>query len=114
MSLTNPEAHMNPKQLKKLKEDEAKQLEVKRLKELQAKERKAEREKFRNCDHIYVDVTEERRSIISKHKLPGWVKRLIEAKDYRWSKRSEAWKISIYEKCTECGLLKISREEKNG
>jgi hypothetical protein len=86
---------------------EEERLRVEQLRLLGAADRLAEREKFSNCDHIYVDVTEERRSIISKHVLPGWVKRLVEAKDYRWSRRSEAWKTSIYEKCTECDLLKI-------
>ena len=93
---------------------EEERLRVEQLRLLDAADRLAEREKFSNCDHIYEDVTEERRSIISKHKLPGWVKHLIEAKDYKWSRRSELWKTSIYEKCSECGLLKISNEEKNG
>lgn len=93
---------------------EEKRLRVEQLRLLAVADRLAEREKFSNCDHIYVDVTEERRSIISPQTLPEWVKRLIEAKDYRWSRRSEVWKTSIYEKCSECGLLKISREEKNG
>ncbi len=94
------------------KDLEAKLLEAKRLKELQAKERKAEREKFLNCDHIYVDETEERRSIIeklSKKPIPEWIQRLIVKKDRRWMKDlNTAWKYSIYEKCSECDLLKIS------
>ncbi len=93
---------------------EEKRLRVEQLRLLASADRLAEREKFRNCDHIYEDVTEERRSIISKQTLPEWVKRLIEAKDYRWSKRSATWKTSIYEQCSECGLLKISNEKKNG
>jgi hypothetical protein len=93
---------------------EEERLRVEQLRLLDAADRLAEREKFSNCDHIYEDVTEERRSIISKQTLPGWVKHLIAAKDYKWSRRSEAWKTSIYEKCSECGLLKISNEEKNG
>lgn len=93
---------------------EEERLRVEQLRLLAEADRLAEREKFRNCDHIYVDVTEERRSIISKQTLPEWVKRLIEAKDYRWSRRSATWKTSIYEQCTECDLLKISNEKKNG
>ena len=92
---------------------EEERLRVEQLRLLAVADRLAEREKFRDCDHIYVDVTEERRSIISKQTLPEWVKHLIEAKDYRWSKRSQVWKTSIYEKCSECGLLKVS-DEKNG
>ena len=107
MSLTIGDKDKDPKA-------EEERLRVEQLRLLGAAERLAEREKFRNCDHIYEDVTEERRSIISKHTLPEWVKRLIEAKDYRWSRRNEAWKTSIYEKCSECGLLKISNEKKNG
>lgn len=96
--LTNPEDHENPQVLKKLREREAEQLEAKRLKELRAKERKAERALIRNCDHVLKDVTEERRKLIKKRGLPSRVKRPIEL----WKKKLK------YEKCTSCGLLKVS------
>ena len=94
--LTNPEAQMNPQQLKKLRAYEAEQLEAKRLKELRAKERKAERALIRNCDHVLKDITEKRRKLIKKRGLPSWAKRPF-------------WKKNLkYEKCTSCGLLKVS------
>ncbi len=97
-SLTNPEAQMTPKQLKEYKAHQAEQLEAKRQKEIRAKERKAERALIRNCDHVLKDVTEERRKLIKKRGLPSRVKRPL-----------ELWKKNLkYEKCTSCGLLKIS------
>ena len=111
--LSNPEDHMSPSQLKRFKEDEAKQLETKRLQELQAKERKAERALIRNCDHTFEDVTEERRKLIEERGLPDRVKRLIAKKDPPdriWGRIRELWKEDLkYEKCTAgCGLLKVS------
>ena len=96
--LTNPEEMMNPQQLKKFRAYKAEQLEAKRLKELRAKERKAERTLIRNCDHVLEDVTEERRKLIKKRGLPSRIKRPL-----------ELWKKDLkYEKCTSCGLLKVS------
>lgn len=111
MTLSNPEAQMTPKQLKKYREDEAKQLEAKRLKELQAKERKAERELILNCEHTLKDVTDERRKLIEERDIPERIKRLKakDPPDRIWGNKRELWKEDLkYEKCTSCGLLKIS------
>lgn len=64
-----------------------------------------------DCNHIFEDVTEERRKLVSERGLPGWARRLIEKEDPRWVNRPERWKTLKYEKCRTCGLLKVFDEE---
>lgn len=86
--------------------------EMKALKEqkrLEAEERRIERALFQKCDHIFEDVTEERRALIEGRDLPSWVVHLIAKEDPRWvNKRKLALE---YGKCTGCGLLKVSDVE---
>lgn len=62
---------------------------------------------YADCDHVFEDVTEERRSLLAESELPGWAKALIEKKDRKWVNRSERWRSLTYLKCSECGLLRI-------
>ncbi len=83
-----------------------------KLRKLEAEARQIERALFRKCDHVFEDVTEERRALIEKRDLPSWALRLIVKGDYRWVNRR---KLALeYGKCTGCGLLKISDETVGG
>jgi len=61
-----------------------------------------------DCDHRFKDVTKKRRSLIAKSVLPGWVTVLIEKEDPKWVVENELWKTLKYEKCANCGLLRIT------
>jgi len=69
-------------------------------------------EEQRSCEHIFDDVTEERRSFLEKSELPSWVKALIEKGDYRWVNRSEKWRTLNYHKCGLCGVLRVFDQPK--
>ena len=80
-------------------------------KQLRFEERQIEREVFRRCGHILEDVTEERHRLVElRGGLPSWVKALME-KDPRQAARwgGERWRLSKYEKCSSCGLVKVSK-----
>lgn len=83
--------------------------EMKALKEqkrLEAEKRKIERALFQKCDHLFEDVTEERRALIKKRDLPSWAIHLIAKEDHRWVNKRQL--VLEYGKCTACGLLTIS------
>ncbi len=64
-------------------------------------------DKQRDCDHVFEDVTEERRSILAEGELPGWAKALIEKEDRKWVNRSERWQSLTYLKCGNCDIIRI-------
>ena len=68
-------------------------------------------EEQRNCEHIFEDVTEERRSLLARSVLPDWVKILVEKEDSKWVVENELWKTLNYLKCGRCKLLRVSDEE---
>lgn len=86
--------------------------ELKKQKHLEFEKRQIERTLFRKCGHTFKDVTKERRRLIEARGLPSWVKYLMEKDppDRQWANRREVYKTSKFEKCTGCGLLKISDE----
>jgi len=73
-----------------------------------------------DCDHIFEDVTEERRSLIEERGIPDWVKHRIEKemkkppekRRKRLLNRITLWKTLKYLKCTCCGLLRIINNPK--
>ncbi|MCK4266313.1 MAG: hypothetical protein KAX31_03470 [Thermoplasmata archaeon] len=80
-------------------------------KQLRFEERQIERDIFRRCGHILEDVTEERHRLVEmRGGLPSWVKALMK-KDPReaatWG--GERWRFSKIEKCSSCGLVKVSK-----
>ena len=98
-----------PPELKTRLELEAEEKKVlEEEKRLEAEERQVQREVFRKCGHDYEDVTEERHALLEGRELPGWIKHLIEERDRKWMGPRESWRSSKYEKCTGCGLLKVS------
>ena len=102
---------MGPR-LEERAEETAKAKAMEDLKKLEAEERRIERALFQKCDHLFEDVTEERRRLVEmRGGLPGWVKALIEKEDPRAMRMNpEAYKSSKYEKCiTGCGLLRVTR-----
>lgn len=86
---------------------------------LKALEAREERAVYLNCDHVFEDVTEERRRLIEERGIPGWIERRTEKemkkppekRSPRLLNRITLWKTLKYEKCRNCGLLKVSNKE---
>lgn len=69
-----------------------------------------------DCDHVFVDVTEERHALIEARELPKWIKILMEGEkgDRRWPReRMERWRDMKYLKCNACRLLRVVTKPKD-